>query len=151
MTIKCDIHGDFTQSPNKHKTGRGCPKCGMVSTIANRVSTGWAHTDWEKAGSISKNFDSFKVYIIRCYNEEESFIKIGKTFKKVSGRFTKLRDMPYNYEILKVIEGESRAISELELELHNLNKEFMYTPLKVFSGSTECFSELKEETFADSK
>jgi len=27
MTIICPIHGKFEQSPNRHKTGSGCPKC----------------------------------------------------------------------------------------------------------------------------
>lgn len=28
VTIICNIHGDFTQQPKAHLTGRGCPKCG---------------------------------------------------------------------------------------------------------------------------
>lgn len=31
-TITCKIHGDFTQSPNKHLKGQGCPKCGRDKT-----------------------------------------------------------------------------------------------------------------------
>lgn len=27
VTITCPLHGDFTQTPNDHLSGRGCPKC----------------------------------------------------------------------------------------------------------------------------
>jgi very-short-patch-repair endonuclease len=27
LTIICKLHGQFTQSPNKHLLGQGCPKC----------------------------------------------------------------------------------------------------------------------------
>jgi len=147
VRIICQEHGEFTQSPNKHKMGRGCPKCGIQSMVACRESTGWGYTEWEVAGNTSKVFDSFKVYIIECWNDNERFIKIGKTFRSVFDRFSKPRDMPYNYKILKVIEGDAREISELEIALHRLNKEYSCEVTQKFSGSTECFSELKEETF----
>lgn len=28
VTIGCDIHGDFKQTPASHRSGNGCPKCG---------------------------------------------------------------------------------------------------------------------------
>jgi hypothetical protein len=32
VTIVCPMHGKFTQTPNTHLRGRGCPKCGIVTT-----------------------------------------------------------------------------------------------------------------------
>ena len=88
------------------------------------------------------------MYIIRCYNDKESFIKIGKTFRTIKDRFYKIREMPYTYEVLKVIEGDALEVSKIEHTLHKINKDFRYSPILKFSGATECFSELKEETFA---
>ena len=31
VTITCPQHGDFTQTPSKHKSGRGCPTCAAES------------------------------------------------------------------------------------------------------------------------
>ena len=66
-----------------------------------------------KSSKKSKNFDSFKVYVIRCWNEEEEFYKIGRTFRTVKHRF---RDKigKYNYEVIKVEIGEAEDIYKLE-------------------------------------
>lgn len=32
ITIICNIHGQFKQSPNNHKKGKGCPKCGRYTS-----------------------------------------------------------------------------------------------------------------------
>ena len=45
------------------------------------------YSDWTNAAINSKSFESFKVYIIRCYNDNEEFIKIGRTFSKLKKRF----------------------------------------------------------------
>ena len=36
VVITCNEHGDFMQSPGKHLSGRGCPKCGL--NIVNSTS-----------------------------------------------------------------------------------------------------------------
>ena len=135
VIITCNEHGDFTQIPNGHLNGNGCQKC---------FTSFWKYSDWEKAGNKSVNFDSYKVYIIRCFNETEEFYKIGKTFSTVAKRFNRKDLMPYEYEVLKVIEGSARFISELENKLQNENKEHRYLPIKDFKGKTECFKKLKE-------
>ncbi len=154
VDIICPKHGRFSQSPNSHLRGQGCPTCANVihKKCAQSNATGWTHTAWEKAGNASKHFESFKVYVIRCYNEEESFFKIGKTFNTLESRLANnTSKLPYTYKVLKVIEGEAKEISKLEHKLHKLNKEYKYLPAKEFGGRFECFSELKEELFADSK
>jgi hypothetical protein len=37
VKIKCKIHGDFLQSPNKHLMGQGCPKCSVNSKGENKI------------------------------------------------------------------------------------------------------------------
>ena len=37
ISINCEIHGDFEQTPSMHLRGRGCPKCGETSRTAKRT------------------------------------------------------------------------------------------------------------------
>jgi len=105
-----------------------------------RTTGWWSYTGWEEAGNKSKEFDSFKVYIIKCYNDKEEFYKIGKTFLTIKRRFIRL---PYNYKIIKIFKGSSRIISELENTIQKENKEFKYIPIIKFSGMQECFKNIK--------
>ena len=135
VTITCPIHGDFPQTPSSHKAGKGCHKCAI------EISSGWTHTNWQKAGEKSKNFDSFKVYILRCWNDQEEFYKIGKTFKKVKDRFNAKSHMPYNYEtILEEIFENAKEASIREISLKSKNRDIKYIPSIYFRGIQECFS-----------
>lgn len=133
IDIICKKHGLFSQSPGLHLKGAGCKKC------ADEL-VGWSYSKWKKAGERSKAFESFKVYIIKCWNEDEEFYKIGKTFRKIKRRFKAKKEIPYKYEVIKVFEGEAREISELEQELKTLNSSNSYIPALKFNGHTECFS-----------
>ena len=142
--ITCKKHGDFEQTPSKHLENQGCVKCGKIRVGKSMLKNpnGWNYTNWQKAGDRSKNFDSFKVYIVRCWNEDEEFYKIGKTFVTVEKRFRVKSMMPYNYEIVSVdVFDTSREASEYEDALQKLNKKYSYTPNIIFNGSSECFSD----------
>ncbi len=139
ISFICKIHGEFKQSPANHSKGHSCPKCGLEK---HKDKRGWSAIKWKNMGSISKNFDSFKVYIIRCWNDEEEFYKIGKTYTTVNYRFKNNSQIPYDYEVLKIIKGDAEEISNLELKLQEDNKKFKYIPKIKFSGSTECYIDL---------
>lgn len=94
------------------------------------VKRGWSKSQWVKLSSIAK------LYKVRLYNDVESFIKIGMTTKPVSKRF---RNVPYKYEILKVIDGESSYIFDLENRSKRLFKKYSYKPLLSFKGESECY------------
>ena len=141
VKIGCKKHGYFSQSPHVHLSGSICKKC---SDSNRKHPLTWRYSDWQEAGDESKLFDSFKVYIIKCWNEEEEFYKIGKTFTTVEYRFRNKRQMPYNYEIVKVIIGEARDISKLEKELQKINKDNKYLPNINFGGASECFNTIKK-------
>ncbi len=123
--------GSFNQTPANHKQGYGCPRCGRC---------GWRYSDWITSASTSKHFDSFKIYIIKCYDENsEEFIKIGKTYRKVKDRF--VSNFPYKYEVVKeIIFEDGLECCKYEVELHNKFTDYSYSPSKKFKGSTECFS-----------
>lgn len=133
VTITCPTHGDFKQEANAHLQGNSCPKCSRLN------SDYWSYTKWQEAGDKSSNFDSFKVYIIKCWNDEEEFYKIGKTFMTLNKRTANLRKASYNYKVIKIVEGNAREISELERRLHKKFKESKYKPKVKFGGYTECF------------
>lgn len=134
LVITCPVHGDFTMTPSNHVNTtkpQGCSKC------ANRV--GWTRDSWVKAclGKFAK------LYIVKCYFEDELFFKIGITLKNsISDRFYS-NTMPYHYDLVRWVESEdSGAIYDLERTLHRLHKEFKYTPKKPFEGSSECFNKI---------
>lgn len=145
ITIFCKRHGIFNQKAAEHIRGVGCNECGNERTRIKNADNpcGWSHASWKKAGKSSKNFNGFKCYIIKCWNDKEEFYKIGKTFTTVEKRFRNKRDMPYNYEMVKLFEGEARKISKLEKKLQKQNKKFEYIPNNVFEGMYECFSSIK--------
>jgi hypothetical protein len=141
VTITCKVHGDFYQIPGNHLKGNGCSKCfKILSTEKQKNNFNLrSYSGWEKMGKNSKHFDSFKVYIIRFFNENEEFYKIGKTFNTVKNRFFKEIKLGYNYQILKIIEGDANHVSKLEKLLHKEHKEYFYKPFIPFKGMQECF------------
>lgn len=137
VEIICNIHGSFLQSPKVHLEGSGCQECG-------KEANSYSYSEWQKSGENSNDFDSFKCYIIKCWNENEEFYKIGKTYQKIKRRFrnNKSTSLPYNYEVIKVFEGGAREISELENGLQGINKDNNYLPKIYFKGHTECFKKI---------
>ena len=130
ITIICPIHGEFIQIAYDHLNGHGCKKCGSHS-----VKT-WSRKTWIDFCN-SKSCNPL-VYIIRCFNKDENFIKIGITSNSIKYRF-KSKTLPYSYEVLKEIKGSPDFVWDKEIELHKLYKEYMYLPLLPFGGQTECF------------
>lgn len=109
-------------------------------------SNGWTMNDWIEAAKSSRYFESYKVYVIECFDEQEQFIKIGRTFCPVHVRYFDNKSLPYKYEILYEIEDENPYhIYRLEGKLKREYKPMKYKPSKSFKGSGECFSvQIKE-------
>lgn len=150
IKIYCRKHKKyFLQVLNNHLQGQSCPECAFESTVKyNRESSvkGWKDDDWIRAAQKSKYFDSFKVYIIRCFNDNEQFYKIGRTFTTIKTRFDCRecdKTMPYQYEIIKEITGEAKYICKLERKLQKQHNEYKYIPKIRFNGMYECFSKIK--------
>jgi hypothetical protein len=147
LKIICKKHGVFEQWYYHHyKEGSGCPKCGKLSAIEilKNNPTGWSHSDWIKSALKSKNFDSFKTYIIRFTDKitGEQFIKIGRTFLTVHLRFAQI-NMYYDKEVLFLFEDDDPIkVINKELELLRLNKDNNYLPARNFHGKNECFSKV---------
>lgn len=146
LGIICYTHGMFYQKPSNHLSGNGCHQCGIISSKKQKQynPTGWSITNWNDAAKRSKNFDSFKVYVIKCTGNGESFYKIGRTFKTVVKRFEKSKYMPYNYTIIKEFTfTDAKSAFNKEVELKALNNDYRHLPLIEFYGMHECFSHVK--------
>lgn len=131
IKITCPEHGDFLQVPNSHLKGNGCPTC---SFSINRFN----FSDWNN--SCSGNPGIF--YVLKCYNENEEFIKIGITCKSIESRYSGKTRMPYKYIILtKIINCDKLQIWNLEKKLKKKLKMNKYNPKIYFAGSkTEIFT-----------
>lgn len=119
-----------------------CPLCGkewesLVGNIYSGhtksccgVKRGWSKSQWMKLSNKST------FYKVKVYNDNECFIKIGITSKTIKHR---LKYLPYEYETIKVIEGKSGYIFDLENRFKRLFKKYRYNPLINFKGETECY------------
>lgn len=134
ITITCLLHGDFQQRCDVHLKGSGCPSC-------FRIRQGWGKTDFINA--CSKHDNQGTLYVIRCYNITENFYKIGITGQTIFQRFGSENKptirMPYNFEVIQLIQQEASIIWDLEQYLHKLYKDYQYIPEIKFPGYKECF------------
>jgi len=103
IIIGCPIHGDFLQSATHHKQGNGCPKC-------KNSGWGWSKTNWI---GTSKDGNGM-LYVLKCYNNVESFFKVGITTQDVKQRYAAKSRMPYNYQILYTVIGRADKIFDTE-------------------------------------
>jgi hypothetical protein len=107
--------------------GCGCTKCSLE--LDNRRRTHYT--------SLSK---TAKIYLIKVYNEKETFYKIGKTINKTKTRFMGSGKLPYNYEIISEYDSKIDEIYDLEIDLHRKYKNYKYEPNIRFNGYTECYN-----------
>jgi hypothetical protein len=144
VTITCPIHGDFEQRPADHKKQNGCPGCAEIAraNYRNTHPTGWRYSAWEAQGKISKDFEGFSLYLIECTSRStgEKFIKVGKTFRSVTRRFSTEVEMPYMFRVLTQVYHNAFAISKLEEAVKREFMSYKYTPKKDFDGRSECLS-----------
>jgi hypothetical protein len=133
VRIICKKHGVFLQTPGNHLNGCGCQICAKENAGAYSRK-GWLNI----CNRIQNNKPS--LYIIRCYNDFEEFIKIGITALTIEKRFKNKTKFPYSYEIITQIKAHPSKIWDLEKYLHKLYNPFQYTPKLFFAGNTECFT-----------
>jgi hypothetical protein len=133
VKIICPEHGVFEQQPTNHisSQGQGCPVCCK--------RRGLSRDEWIEFVKTKDN--KCYMYVIQCSDENENFIKVGITTNSVKKRFYGQKTMPYNYKILKVVEGSASEIWDEEYRIHKENKVLKYKPLKKFKGHGECFDE----------
>lgn len=134
VKITCPSHGCFNQIPSAHLSGQGCPKCALKST--NKYYNGFSKSDWIRNCNI--NGRTPRLYIIRCYNDQEDFIKVGITTQSLKRRFSGV-NMPYKMELLAEKVGGAESIYQQEKNIHKVLSRYKYKPLIHFNGKRECF------------
>ncbi len=136
IKIICPIHGEFEQTPHSHLNGHHCRKCSMMNK-----DNGFGKSYFLKFCNKNNNgLGTF--YILKCFNEDEEFYKIGITSRTVKKRYNAKMDLPYNYEIIQEITDIADNIWKLELFFKRYIKQqnIHYLPLTFFNGSLkECF------------
>ena len=131
--ITCSIHGDFLQTPNDHLSGYGCCKCGNL--IQGYTATAF------KERCIKNNNGLGMLYVIHCFNDTESFYKVGITSTGTGSRFK--YSLPYDYDVIHEIQLDPIKVYNSENDiLRSLNR-YSYKPLLDFAGQTECFSNIE--------
>lgn len=126
VDIICPIHGAaFKQKPNAHITGKGCPLCASEINISSK--SGWLKTAGDRPGIF---------YILKCYNEDETFYKVGLTCRSIEKRYCNLERMPYMYEVIKkIVDFDKSRIYDLEKYYLKELKDYHYTPKIKFGGA----------------
>jgi len=124
----CSDHGEFYPIPNNHVKGHGCPKCACVNYVGGYSSDYFIKNPHKK--------DEVGIlYLIRLFDSDEEFFKVGVTNRSTDLRFK--NRLPYEYEI--VVEHKTTLYCAHLQEQEILQRTDRYTPKKHFSGWTECF------------
>ena len=140
ITVKCNKHNIyFSTNPDNHIRGGKCRKC-LSENISKALKGKEGTCGYTRTGYINQaNGREARVYLIKCFNENEEFYKIGKTFLELTTRFKK-SNLCYNYEEVHSIYGEAGYVYDLEIELQKKYKDYKYKPKNYFAGYTECFN-----------
>lgn len=128
--IICPLHGEFSQSPDSHINAKaGCVECLPQGMFSEKYFTKRPE---------NKEIPSY-LYMIRLYNEEESFYKIGLTTKTTEQRY-KYFNLECNYKV-EILYEEKCSLYEAwqrEQQILRLNYQYKYRPKQTFRGFTEC-------------
>lgn len=85
-------------------------------------------------------------YVLRCFNKNESFIKVGISVNHIITRYGSPKAMPYDFEILLEYPSSPEAVYDMEVKYKEQMEQYHYEPSIPFNGSkTECFRTLSAE------
>lgn len=82
VVIICMDHGEFLQSPNKHKQGRGCPTC--------------ANDSWDDQQAKMGNLELFESKCLKAGRSKEEIDECGFTKMQMNVKFTCDKHGEYN-------------------------------------------------------
>ena len=135
VRICCKLHGWSEQNVKNHLyAGKGCRQCGFLNSGFNRSSFKERCNQHKGIGTL---------YVIKCFDGDEVFYKVGITSRTVKVRYANYSKLPYKFTELFNIDGEPQFIYDLEVRIHSLLKEYHYEPTKEFKGGVyECFSHI---------
>lgn len=138
ISIKCNTHGKFKQRANDHLSGNGCQKC------ASDLGIGFKRDSFLRVCQ-KREKDKANLYLIKCFDDNEVFYKVGITYRSLKYRFSGISRLPYNYSVISTLSISPIEAWNGEKDIHKKLKEHKYKPSKKFGGSFECFSKLTPE------
>lgn len=131
IEIICKDHGSFFQRIRGHLEGSGCNKCRYF---------GYTRTAYIE-NCLKRGHDVSEYYIIKFYNENEEFYKLGITTQGIKVRYRKIKERGYyNMEIIYSIKLKPGEAWDTERKYKSSMIKYKYQPLNDFPGSTECFN-----------
>lgn len=84
-------------------------------------------------------------YLIKCWNKEETFFKLGVTVNNILTRYGTVKAMPYEWEILLEHAATAEEVYDMEVQFKTEMNQYHYMPKISFNGSkTECYTALSE-------
>lgn len=135
VIITCKVHGDFSVAPSNFLNGNGCQKCSLLDK-------GYSRSDF--TSRCRRNNSGFgNVYIIKCYDDNEVFCKIGIASTNIEGRYDSNQKMPYKYELIEEYSTDPEKAYDAENYVLREMAKYSYQPNIQFKGKTECFSTLE--------
>ena len=134
VKIVCPFHGEFYQRPDAHLNGQGCPDC--VVRFDHRMLEKWIKENPKR------HDEKCLVYLIRIYNDNEDFLKLGITSKdNTNKRFSNTLEISgYSYKIIAEKQTTKKSAILMEKKAKESLNSYSYSPLKRFDGWTECFT-----------
>ena len=120
VTLICPIHGEQSIDSDGIFLGIGCPEC---------------NKEWTKSNVF---------YLIRLFNDKESFYKLGISFINIRGKVNRYKDykkLGYNIDEIKILKFEDFVeCRNFETKMRRLISNNLYTPENWPSNSSvECF------------
>lgn len=135
VLIECPFHSYFSQTPNSHLNGAGCPICAKIKSNMRFSDVGV--TDIEA----SKNIKC-QLYLLKLVSDTMTYYKIGISTEP-KRRFDKLsRAHGAKVSIIHTIDSSLFVCSKLEGDVLNSYKKFQKRGTIPYGieGSTECFN-----------
>ena len=122
VKLICPIHGEQFVDTDGIFLGHGCPEC----------NTGWTKSN--------------VFYLVKLFNEQEEFYKLGISYIDIKGRVRRFREykkLGYNVQQIQLIEFEDfMQARDFELKMKHLIKNSIYMPHSwISNGTTECFND----------
>lgn len=131
LIIICKKHGEFLMAANSHiDNGSGCPACARENSYLFKKTK---YIDFCKKKGVNPI-----IYLVKLFNDNEVFLKIGFTLEKLESRFRQTKKQ-YLFSEIKTHMNNPEVIWDLEVLLHRLCKKFKYQPSLLFGGYTECY------------
>lgn len=98
---------------------------------------------------MKNTYDVATIYLLRCYNDSEVFLKIGITSKTIEERYSAKDSMPYNRETLYQWEGDSKSVVDME---NKIKTTYIYHKPEIMfvGGHTETLHISQEKSVLES-